>query len=79
MMKIMKVFFSTLIILTITVLYFGCSGQNSKGQTGMGINEMAKENTISAMVAKFGDSAKDRIDTGVNQVTLRWQKTDGTA
>ena len=79
MLKILKIFFTTLTILTMSVLYFGCSGQNTKGQTDMVINESAKENTISAMVAKFGDSARDRIDKGVNQVSLRWHKSDGTA
>jgi hypothetical protein len=62
MLKILKIFFTTLTILTMSVLYFGCSGQNTKGQTDMVINESAKENTISALVAKFGDSARDRID-----------------
>ena len=44
----------------------------------MKINQAIQEETIRAMVEKFGDSHQNRIENGVHQVAARWQKSDGT-
>jgi hypothetical protein len=52
--------------------------QKEKGVEGSPITQAQVEQTQKAMLEKFGDSQKFRIERGVNQVANLWRTSDGT-
>src|SRR4030042_2269907 len=67
-----------ILLMSITIIINSCKSPDSKGKIQMGLSEMTRQETIKAMVEKFGASANNRIEIGVQQVGDRWKAADGT-
>ena len=67
-----------ILLLTLTIIINSCQSPDSKGNSQMGVDETTKQETSKSLVEKFGDSAKSRIEIGVQQVAERWTVSDGT-
>lgn len=66
-----------LISMSISII-LSCSSQKTEGITEMGLNKAIQKKTTKAMLEKYGETVKNRIETGVAQVAERWHKSDGT-
>ncbi len=69
----------TILLLTFPIL-FGMTqcAQVDKGPEGSPIAKAEVEKTVNALLEKYGESQKFRIERGVNQVANLWRKTDGS-
>jgi hypothetical protein len=78
MAKQIKYLSPVLLSFTFLISFFGCTGQNSEGRTEMGLNETSKNKITTILVGKFGVSAKEKIQKGVDQSGSRWEPADGS-
>ena len=70
-----KIFFTFLIIVFIGL---ACSSQDSEGALKMGLDKTTIDNTVKALVEKFGEQNHAEIETGVKQAAQNWAASDGT-
>ena len=69
----------TILFLLAILLIAGCTEEKKEAQVNKPfIMENHIKNVTDSLVAKFGENEKPRIDSGVRQVALLWQGTDGT-
>jgi hypothetical protein len=66
------------LLITVSHILISCKLPESKGKDQISLSKMIKQQTIQAMAEKFGDSAAERIEIGVQQVADRWKAADGT-
>lgn len=69
---------SAFLITLLLLIVISCSPKNTEKTHSMKINQSTQEEIIRAMVEKFGDSHRTRIQYGVHQVAARWQESDGS-
>ncbi len=67
-----------LIILLMAVFTLNCSKRDTGGTFEMGLNKNAQDRVVRALLDKFGQDAKPRIEKGVTQVANRWKPNDGS-
>jgi len=63
------------ILITLCWLVLSCQTQSSSGYQ---ISNAAIKQTIDVLVEKYGSANRERIETGVNQVSAQWRKADGS-
>ena len=65
-------------LVTIAFILINCTKDVQERTTQMGISKAAEEQVFAELIKKYGDTSKERIQTGVNQVGSRWTPDDGT-
>lgn len=67
----------TFVILSLLLYRCKCDKNTQNMKTSNGISEAIIKTTKDSLLVKYGDAQKDRIEKGLQQVSMFWQNTDG--
>ena len=77
-MKYIAKYLQYLVASIIILLFTNCQNGPKDDGVEMGLSELSKGNAINELVTKFGEEYRQRIETGINQVSARWTNKDGS-
>ncbi len=64
-------------LLAFAMMVQGCTSPKNQGNSNAFIMESSKQQVVDSLIKKYGESQKERIESGVNSVASLWQSDDG--